>query len=40
MVNLPDEWNQRALQMGGGGTNGKVVSGLDPFTGQPTNLPS
>ncbi|WP_010677557.1 tannase/feruloyl esterase family alpha/beta hydrolase [Bacillus timonensis] len=38
-VNLPSEWNQKVLQMGGGGFNGSVVSGLgkngyDPKTVQ------
>lgn len=27
-VNLPTNWNKRALQMGGGGYNGSVVTGL------------
>jgi pimeloyl-ACP methyl ester carboxylesterase len=39
-VNLPDEWNQRALQMGGGGTDGTVVTGLDLFSGQPASIPT
>ena len=33
-VNLPDGWNQHALQMGGGGTDGTVVTGLETFSGQ------
>ena len=28
-VNLPPAWNRRALQMGGGGYNGTLVTGLD-----------
>lgn len=34
-VNLPAAWNQRVLQMGGGGTNGTVVTGLGSYSGQP-----
>jgi feruloyl esterase len=39
-VNLPKSWNQRALQFGGGGTNGTVVTGLNPFSGAPANIPT
>ena len=39
-VNLPDDWNRRLLQMGGGGTNGTVVTGLGLFTGQPAGVPT
>lgn len=31
-VNLPDSWNGRALQMGGGGYDGSLVSALGPYT--------
>jgi len=31
-VNLPDAWNGRALQMGGGGYDGSLVTGLGPYT--------
>ena len=31
-VNLPLDWNRRALQMGGGGYDGSLVTGLTPFT--------
>ncbi len=31
-VNLPDAWNGRALQMGGGGYDGALVTGLGPYT--------
>lgn len=31
-VNLPDTWNGRALQMGGGGYDGSLVTGLGPYT--------
>ena len=34
-VNLPFMWNRRALQMGGGGYDGTLVTGLTPFTLQP-----
>jgi len=36
-VNLPLAWNRRALQMGGGGYDGSLVTGLTPFTLQPPN---
>lgn len=39
-VNLPKTWNQRALQFGGGGTNGSVVTGLNSFSGAPADLPT
>jgi len=31
-VNLPDAWNGRALQMGGGGYDGSLVNALGPYT--------
>jgi len=34
-VNLPASWNRRAVQMGGGGYNGSLVTGLTGFTLQP-----
>ncbi len=34
-VNLPGVWNRRALQMGGGGYDGSLVTGLTGFTLQP-----
>jgi feruloyl esterase len=37
-VNLPASWNRRALQMGGGGYNGTLVTGLTPFTLQPATI--
>ena len=37
-VNLPMSWNRRVLQMGGGGYNGTLVTGLGPFTLQPSNV--
>jgi feruloyl esterase len=36
-VNLPAAWNRRALQMGGGGYNGTLVTGLTPYTLQPAS---
>jgi feruloyl esterase len=36
-VNLPLEWNRRALQMGGGGYDGTLVTGLTEFRLQPAN---
>jgi len=37
-VNLPQSWNRRALQMGGGGYNGTLVTGLAGFTLQPPTV--
>jgi len=38
-VNLPiGRWNSRALQMGGGGYNGTLVTGLGAFTLQPAGV--
>ncbi|HTT07006.1 MAG TPA: tannase/feruloyl esterase family alpha/beta hydrolase [Steroidobacteraceae bacterium] len=34
-VNLPDRWNGRVLQMGGGGYDGSLVTALGPYTLQP-----
>src|SRR5262245_56034745 len=39
-VNLPFNWNRRVLQMGGGGYDGSLVTGLTPFTLQPANTPT
>lgn len=39
-VNLPRTWNRHALQFGGGGTNGTVVTGLTGFSGAPATLPT
>jgi len=38
-VNLPSRWNGRALQMGGGGYNGTIVSGTDPMPFAPDSTP-
>jgi Asp-tRNA(Asn)/Glu-tRNA(Gln) amidotransferase A subunit family amidase len=37
-VNLPRSWNRRALQMGGGGYDGTLVTGLTGFTLQPASV--
>ena len=37
-VNLPQSWNRRALQMGGGGYNGTLVTGLTGFALQPADV--
>jgi pimeloyl-ACP methyl ester carboxylesterase len=37
-VNLPEYWNRRALQMGGGGYDGSLVTGLTGYTMQPANI--
>ena len=37
-VNLPLAWNRRVLQMGGGGYDGTLVTGLAGFTLQPANV--
>lgn len=37
-VNLPLSWNRRVLQMGGGGYNGTLVTGLAGFTLQPATV--
>jgi len=37
-VNLPRSWNRRVLQMGGGGYNGTLVTGLTGFTLQPATV--
>jgi pimeloyl-ACP methyl ester carboxylesterase len=37
-VNMPTAWNARALQMGGGGYDGVLVTGLGPFSNQPVHL--
>src|SRR5499427_4716872 len=36
-VNLPLTWNRRVLQMGGGGYDGSLVTGLAQYTLQPPN---
>ena len=39
-VNLPENWNQRALQFGGGGYDGTLVTGLGRFPQQPASQPT
>ena len=36
-VNLPNTWNGRALQFGGGGYDGSLVTGLTVYSNQPPN---
>src|SRR6516225_306985 len=36
-VNLPAAWNRRALQMGGGGYDGSLVTGLTQYSNQTPN---
>ena len=38
-INLPLAWNGRAVQYGGGGYNGVLITGLDPLRDQPLDLP-
>jgi hypothetical protein len=39
-VNLPAAWNGKAVQYGGGGLNGVLISGLDPLRDAPPNIPT
>ena len=39
-VNLPTAWNGKALQYGGGGFNGTLVTGLGPAIDAPPNMPT
>jgi feruloyl esterase len=38
-INLPEQWNGRAVQYGGGGFNGHLVSGLNPLNDSPLDVP-
>lgn len=38
-INMPVQWNGRAVQYGGGGFNGVLISGLAPLRDAPPNLP-
>jgi hypothetical protein len=38
-INLPTSWNGKAVQYGGGGFNGVLITGLDPLRDQPPDLP-
>ncbi len=37
-VNLPSQWNRKAAQMGGGGYDGSLVTGLGPAALQPDSV--
>lgn len=39
-VNLPTAWNGKMLQFGGGGLDGVLVTGLGPYSRQPTAEPT
>lgn len=39
-VNLPTIWNKRALQMGGGGPNGSLITGVGPYKQQTIGTPT
>ena len=39
-VNLPSNWNGKSLQLGGGGFNGRVVTGLGRYAKQPSSEPT
>jgi pimeloyl-ACP methyl ester carboxylesterase len=39
-VNLPTDWNSKALQLGGGGFDGVLVTGLGPAGLQPASVPN
>lgn len=39
-VNLPTNWNHKALQFGGGGYDGTLVTGLGPYVSQPNGTPT
>jgi feruloyl esterase len=38
-VNLPEQWNGKAVQYGGGGFNGVLITGLDPLRDAPLDTP-
>lgn len=38
-INLPTQWNGRAVQYGGGGFNGVLITGLAPLRDSPVNVP-
>ena len=39
-VNLPSNWNNKAVQLGGGGFDGVLITGLGPAGLQPANVPN
>ena len=39
-INLPVDWNGKALQYGGGGFNGVLITGLAPLRDAPPNSPT
>ncbi len=39
-INLPSAWNGKAVQYGGGGFNGVLISGLDPLRDAPLGAPT
>jgi Tannase and feruloyl esterase len=39
-INLPESWNGKALQYGGGGLNGTLVTGLGPLRDQMPDTPT
>jgi pimeloyl-ACP methyl ester carboxylesterase len=39
-INLPTNWNSKALQLGGGGFDGVLVTGLGPAGLQPASVPN
>jgi feruloyl esterase len=38
-LNLPVDWNGKAVQYGGGGFNGVLITGLDPLRDDPVDAP-
>src|SRR5258707_1763848 len=38
-INLPESWNRKAVQYGGGGFNGVPITGLDPLRDAPLQKP-
>src|SRR5260221_14722923 len=38
-VNLPVDWNGKAVQYAGGGSNGGLITGLAPLRGAPRDTP-
>jgi pimeloyl-ACP methyl ester carboxylesterase len=39
-LNLPADWNGKAVQYGGGGFNGVLITGLDPLRDQRPDMPA